>query len=135
MALAIAAGRLLARRNLRRLQAAATWQLLGLPLDGRPAVLYFSTPGCTGCAEQRQVVDSLGPAVRVLAVDASERPDLAHAFGVLTAPTTFVFDARGRVLAANNGFAGRERLAGQLPPLPASEPGRERPQPARQARG
>lgn len=65
-------------------------------------------------------------------VDASERPDLAHAFGVLTAPTTIVFDRAGYVLAANNGFAGRDRLLEQLR---LSDTSRARRQPAPQARG
>jgi len=111
----VVAGRLFAGRNLARLQAErGAWGRLNLQLDGRPAIVYVSAPGCSGCSEQKLALETLGPAVRLVSLDASERPDLASALGVLTAPATVVFDASGRVLAANHGFAAAERLAGQL---------------------
>lgn len=135
MALAVAGGRLLARRNLARLRASGPWERLGLALDGRPSVVSFSTPGCVGCAEQKQILESLGPGVRVVALDATERPDLAQAFGVLTAPTTVVFDSGGQVLAANNGFAPRGRLARQLSGGASKSEDPVQPLPAPPARG
>ncbi len=129
----VGGGRLLASRNLARLRAdRQAWSRLGLALDGRPAVVYFSAPRCGGCAEQKLALGELGEGVRVVAVDAAERPDLASALGVLTAPTTIVFDRAGRVLAANQGLASADRLAQQLPP---TEAGLGQRRPAPQARG
>jgi thioredoxin-like negative regulator of GroEL len=79
-------------------------------------------------------LEALGPTVRLVPVDASDRPDLASALGVLTAPATVVFDAAGRVLAANHGFAAADRLAGQLAEAPTPS-GPESRLPVRSERG
>lgn len=118
----VVGGRLLAARRLRRLRAlppGALWRLLGLAPDGRPAVVAFSTPGCAACrTAQRPALAALEELaqgrVRVVHVDAAERPDAAEAFGVMTVPATVVLDAGGAVLAANQGFTTTERLAAQL---------------------
>ena len=47
-------------------------------------------------------------------VDAADRPEVASTFGVLTVPATVVLDRRGRVAAANQGFATADQLALQL---------------------
>jgi hypothetical protein len=39
---------------------------------------------------------------------------VARAFRIMTVPSTVVLDARGVVLAANQGFATTERLAEQV---------------------
>lgn len=116
------AGRFLARRRvglLRALSPGDIWSALEAEPDGRPVVVVFSTPGCAACrTAQRPAVAALeersAGRVRVVHVDASERPRTAQAFGVMTVPATVVIDARGTVLAANQGFATAERLAGQL---------------------
>ncbi|HYW24846.1 MAG TPA: thioredoxin family protein [Terriglobales bacterium] len=115
-------GRLLAARRLRRLRAVPVtelWAALDGEPDGRPTVVAFSTPSCIACrSAQRPALVALeelaGGQVRVLHVDAAARPDVARAFGVLTVPATTVLDERGAVLAANQGFATAETLAGQL---------------------
>jgi len=115
-------GRLLAGRRLGRLRGAdpeLLWSALGVVPDGRPAVVAFSTPSCAAChTAQRPALAALEErtqgAVRIVHVDAAERPDVAGAFGVMTVPATVVLDAGGRVLAANQGFATTEALAGQL---------------------
>lgn len=124
----VLAGRLLAARRLRRLRAAtpaALWALLGSEPDGRPTVVSFSTPSCVACHRaQRPALAALeewtGGRVRVVHVDAAARPDVASAFGVMTVPATAVLDERGRVLAANQGFAPADILAGQLGLRPAT---------------
>ena len=115
-------GRVLAARRLRRLRdaaPAALWRALESEPDGRSTVVAFSTPSCIACrSAQRPALVALeelaGGQVRVLHVDAAARPDVARAFGVLTVPATTVLDERGAVLAANQGFATAETLAGQL---------------------
>lgn len=117
-------GRLLARRRLRALRGADPldlWSALGLAPDGRPAVVAFSTPGCAAChTAQRPALAILerrsGGDVRIVHVDAATRPEVASTFSVMTVPATVVLDPRGRVVAANQGFATAETLAAQLPP-------------------
>jgi thioredoxin-like negative regulator of GroEL len=93
--------------------------VLDLTPDGRPAVVAFSTPSCAACrTAQRPALAALEERahgqVRVVHVDAADRPDVARAFGVMTVPATVVLDAPGAVVAANQGFATTERLAEQL---------------------
>jgi thiol-disulfide isomerase/thioredoxin len=120
---AVAVGRFIAQRRLRQLQSSsslALWNALGTDPDGRPTIVAFSTPGCAVCrttqAPALQALEQrLGDAsVRVVPVDAAERPEVADAFGVLTVPTTVVLAPSGRVAHANHGFAPVERLIQQI---------------------
>jgi thiol-disulfide isomerase/thioredoxin len=117
----VVGGRLLARRRLRQVREAGPgplWAALGVAPDGRPTIVAFSTPGCAAChSAQRPALAALeerAPGrVRVIEVDAAERPEVAGVFRVMTVPATVVLDATGRVVAANQGFATTERLAEQ----------------------
>ena len=120
---AVAVGRLWAQRRLRQLQSCSPltlWNALGTDPDGRPTVVAFSTPGCAVCrTTQTPALQALeqrlgDAAVRVVPVDAAERPDVASAFGVLTVPTTVVLAPSGQVAHANHGFAPVERLIQQV---------------------
>lgn len=89
---------------------------------GRPAVLLFSAPGCAPCETLqrpalRALLDEHAGAIQLLEIDALARPDLADAWGVLSLPTTFVIDRRGRPRRVNHGVARRERLETQLADL------------------
>ncbi|HXM56459.1 MAG TPA: thioredoxin family protein [Candidatus Dormibacteraeota bacterium] len=118
----VVGGRLLARRRLRQVQAmpsTALWDALAEMPDGRPTVVAFSTPGCAACyTAQRPALTVLERRsegrVRVLYVDAAERPETASAFGVMTVPATVVLGPEGSVVAANQGFATTEKLAEQV---------------------
>jgi hypothetical protein len=55
--------------------------------------------------------------VEVVEIDATERPDLAKAWGVMSVPTTFVLDARGEARYVNNGVARAEKLLEQIQAL------------------
>jgi thiol-disulfide isomerase/thioredoxin len=118
----IAGGRALARRRLSELRAATPgrlWAGLGVEPDGRPTVVAFSTPSCAACKSAqepalRALQRRLGDGLRVIQVDAADRPEVASTFGVLTVPATVVLDRRGRVAAANQGFATADQLALQL---------------------
>jgi thiol-disulfide isomerase/thioredoxin len=95
------------------------WQILGTAPDGRPAILAFSTPGCAVCrSAQQPALDLLGrqlvDQVRILKIDLTEQPDVASKYGVLTAPTTVILGADGRIVSYNNGFAPADQLAAQL---------------------
>ena len=117
-----AAGRALAGSRLRRTQGVPSrelWAVLAAVPDGRPAVVAFSTPSCAAChSAQKPALAELERraegAVRVLQVDAAERPEVASRFGILTVPATAVLDRSGQLSAVNHGFAGADRLAEQI---------------------
>jgi thioredoxin-like negative regulator of GroEL len=122
-ALVVYAARTWARARSMAARAAAPepfWQALETHPDGRASVVAFSTPSCAAChLAQAPALDALRrqlgeTAVRVLKVNAADRPDVAKQFGVLTVPTTVVMAANGRVAAINHGFASTDRLAAQV---------------------
>ncbi len=87
--------------------------------DGRPAILYFTTPGCVPCKTvQRPAIErikkTLGEALQVLEIDASAQPEIAGQWGVLSVPTTFVLDAGGTPRYINHGVANADKLLKQL---------------------
>ena len=86
---------------------------------GKPAILYFTTPGCVPCKTVqkpaiRQIKETLGEMLQVIEIDASQQPDLAQRWGVLSVPTTFVIDSRGQARHVNHGVARAEKLLKQL---------------------
>jgi thiol-disulfide isomerase/thioredoxin len=119
----VVGGRVLAGRRLSKLRAADPdylWAVLRAEPDGRPTIIAFSTPSCAACrTAQQSALTTLkakhGGGLRVIQVDAAARPEVASTFGVLTVPATVVLDRRGRVAAANQGFANADQLAHQLP--------------------
>ena len=91
-------------------------------LPNKPVIVYFTTPDCVPCKTvQRpaldQVRDLLGEQLQVIEIDASERPDLAQRWGVMSVPTTFLLDARGEARYVNNGVARVEKLMEQVQTL------------------
>ena len=102
---------------------------MGLPRDGRPAVIGFSGDYCLPCkTQQRPALDrlreDLGASLHVLELDALEHADLAARYGVLTVPTTVVLDGRRSVIAINYGFTPAGKLAAQVQPSLATPPTR-----------
>lgn len=86
---------------------------------GRPGILYFTTPNCAPCKTiQRpalqQVRNLLGETLQIIEIDASDRPELASEWHVLSVPTTFVIDAHGRPRHVNHGAARAEKLLQQI---------------------
>jgi len=122
IALALAAFGWLAGRGINRYLLAQRARR-GLGLDeyrpGRPAILYFTAPGCAPCETiQRPALEELavafGQRLQVIEVDATLRPDLADSWGVLSVPTTFIIDTHGRPGGVNHGAVRADRLAAQL---------------------
>jgi thioredoxin-like negative regulator of GroEL len=111
-----------AGRRLRRAQktpAHELWDGLEERPDGRPAVVAFSTPSCAACHTAQKpalaALEARSPgAFRILEVDASARPEVAHRFGVMTVPSTAVLAGDGRLTALNPGFASADKLTEQL---------------------
>lgn len=86
---------------------------------GVPVLLYFTTPYCAPCKTiQRPAIqrlkDRFGEQVQVVEIDASERPEVASHWGVLSVPTTFIIDAGGRPRHVNHGVATVDRLIKQF---------------------
>jgi thiol-disulfide isomerase/thioredoxin len=88
----------------------------------KPVLVYFTTPDCAPCKTvQRPAIDRvsnlLGEKLQVVEIDATERPDLAKVWGVMSVPTTFLLDAYGEARYVNNGVARAEKLMEQIQTL------------------
>ncbi|MBI5954140.1 MAG: thioredoxin family protein [Chloroflexi bacterium] len=88
----------------------------------KPVLVYFTTPTCAPCKTiQRPAIDQiarlLGEKLHVVEIDATERPDLAKTWGVMSVPTTFLLDSRGEARYVNNGVARAEKLMEQIQTL------------------
>jgi thiol-disulfide isomerase/thioredoxin len=91
-------------------------------LPNKPVLVYFTTPDCAPCKTiQRPAINRisslLGEQVEVIEIDATQRPDLAKVWGVMSVPTTFVLDATGEARYVNNGVARAEKLLEQIQTL------------------
>ena len=91
-------------------------------LPNKPVLVYFTTPDCAPCKTiQRPAINRisnlLGEQVEVIEIDATQRPDLAKVWGVMSVPTTFVLDASGEARYVNNGVARAEKLLEQIQTL------------------
>jgi thiol-disulfide isomerase/thioredoxin len=82
-----------------------------------PTVVYFTTPHCVPCKTRQQpALYSLKQqyGVQVIQIDATEQPEVADRWGVMSAPTTFVLDAHGKPSAINHGVADEPLLKKQF---------------------
>jgi thiol-disulfide isomerase/thioredoxin len=117
--LAVALGRgWYARRNARieaRLRAAG---LADAPDSVTPRIVYFTTKTCVVCkAQQEPALAALqrhAADVRVERHDAIEERELADEYGVLSVPTTAVYDRDGRLVTVNRGFTPAAVLLAQI---------------------
>ncbi len=103
----------------RLILARAQHSSLPFVANGRPTILYFTTPDCAPCKTiQRPALQTLqkqlGDRLQVVEVDAAERPDLAGRYGVLSVPTTFIIDARGQLRHVNHGATRADKLLKQV---------------------
>ncbi|MBM3139378.1 MAG: thioredoxin family protein [Chloroflexi bacterium] len=120
IALAIAAARLWLRLRDRRILARL---LAGKPPASEgattpPRIVYFTTRSCVVCrAQQEPALERLRarlPELRLERHDAVADAALAGEYGVLSVPTTAVFDRAGRLVTINRGFAPASVLLAQI---------------------
>jgi len=91
-------------------------------LPNKPVIVYFTTPDCVPCKTVQRpalnrVSQLLGDSLELVEIDATQRPDLAKQWGVMSVPTTFLLDARGEARYVNNGVTRAEKLMEQLETL------------------
>lgn len=82
-----------------------------------PTIVYFTTPNCIPCKTQQQpaikkVRDT--QEVQVVQIDATQDPDAADRWGVMSAPTTFVLDSNFQPKSVNHGVADETKLLKQV---------------------
>lgn len=83
-----------------------------------PRIVYFTTQSCVVCKAQQE------PAIAALLArrgdvvieryDAVAEREVADEYGVLSVPTTAVYDASGRLVTVNRGFAPASVLLAQV---------------------
>jgi thiol-disulfide isomerase/thioredoxin len=88
----------------------------------KPVLVYFTTPTCAPCKTiQRPAIEQirrlLGEKLQVVEIDATEHPDLATTWGVMSVPTTFLLDSHGEARYVNNGVVRVEKLMEQIQTL------------------
>lgn len=92
---------------------------LGAVRPGAFVLVYFTTPNCVPCKTvQRpaiqQISQRLGSALQVMEIDATQKPEIASRWGVLSVPTTFIIDPHGKVRHINHGVTRAEQLLKQI---------------------
>lgn len=83
-------------------------------------LLQFSTDTCARCPAARRMLAGVAAerrGVRHAEVDLTHRADLASRFGILTTPTTFVLDGRGRLQVRIVGAPRADAVLAALDPL------------------
>jgi thioredoxin-like negative regulator of GroEL len=102
-------------RRVQRTPAGELWRALNLEPDGRPTVVAFSAPACGECQVQATELARLdSQRCRLLEVDAARQPEVAQAFGILSAPSTVILDDRGSVSHVNRSLVPASSLRQQL---------------------
>ncbi len=107
--------------RLRAEEAPGAPEAASTPAQGEqtaPRVVYFTTSTCVVCkAQQEPAMAALAqrvPDLRVERHDAVEERALADRYGVLSVPTTAVYDRAGRLVTVNRGFTPAAVLLAQV---------------------
>lgn len=119
-AVAYIAYRLFTRRQLERASTIASGDSLlnGIRQDVA-TIVYFTTPNCAPCRLQQtptlnRLQDEMGDSLQIIRVDATQDPEAAQRWGVMTVPTTFIIDKSGKPRHVHNGVVDANTLKSQL---------------------
>ncbi len=112
--------RLLTRYQLRRAAQDSNSDplLQGLQRD-MPTIVYFTTPQCMPCITVQKPAlqrlrEQLNDKLQVIQIDATQDPEAAKRWRVLSVPTTFVLDKNLRPHSVNNGATNEQVLMRQI---------------------
>jgi thiol-disulfide isomerase/thioredoxin len=101
------------RRVLERLRESSD----GTGEPGVPRIVYFTTTSCVVCRlQQEPAIERLQaelPEIVVEQHDAVAERELADEYGILSVPTTAVYDRDGELVVINRGFAPVAQLYAQ----------------------
>ena len=91
-------------------------------LPNKPTIIYFTTPDCAPCKTVQRpalekLISLLGEKLHVIEIDATQQPEVAKTWGVMSVPTTFLLNSRGEACYVNNGVARVEKLMEQIQTL------------------
>ncbi len=85
--------------------------------SGAPRIVYFTTTSCVVCRMQQEpAMEHLKqelPEVVIEQHDAVAEAELADEYGVLSVPTTAVYDREGELVTINRGFTPVAQLYAQ----------------------
>lgn len=116
--IAVVAYQLFTRRQLARIAVQINTDPILLGLNPNlPTIVYFTTPNCIPCKTQQQpAIHKVRETqeIQVVQIDATENPDAASRWGVMSAPTTFVLDSNFKPKAVNHGVANEAKLLKQV---------------------
>jgi thiol-disulfide isomerase/thioredoxin len=90
---------------------------------GVPGIVLFTADYCTPCKMyQRPAIERLARQIgadhlQVIHVDVQTQPELAQKWGVMSLPTTVIFDQTGVPRHINHGITPTEKLNEQLQTL------------------
>ncbi|MGB7341177.1 MAG: thioredoxin family protein [Phototrophicaceae bacterium] len=82
-----------------------------------PTIVYFTTPNCIPCKTQQQpAINKVRETqeVQVVQIDATQNPEAADRWGVMSAPTTFILDSNFNPKSVNHGVADEAKLIKQM---------------------
>lgn len=87
--------------------------------DGIPLLLTVVSRHCAVCPTQKRIVAELrtrypATTLKLMLLDAEAEPGRVQALGIMTVPTTLLFEADGTVAHVNNGLVGRQALMRQI---------------------
>lgn len=89
---------------------------------GKAGIILFSSPTCAPCKTvQKPVINrimaKMGSSLQYIEVDASIHTDLANEWGVVSVPTTYIFEPSGRSRFVHFGLVTEKTLIEQLKEL------------------
>jgi thiol-disulfide isomerase/thioredoxin len=106
-------------RKAQQTHIAARDPLLAGLETGKPALIYFTSPGCGPCrTTQKPIIQKLqqarGDTLQILTVNIDEQLDDALRWGVMKVPRTFILDHNLRPYASNLDVAKLDTLQQQI---------------------